>query len=335
VRTAGRAGRRARAKRSPGPVFMVIGAVALAVVLAAFMMGGDDESPEPEKPKAAVPRPPDKPATAPEPATTKTKHKPVTDRALEKVLQELMTQARQEEKTGNLQEAHNLFSRVIARAPPGTRYAVEAKAAAAIVEERLTAEVGIKGAPRKWIKVRDSEKAGQDFAEREEEFWTRLGNFDVRTVKEETEKLLKQTRAGSAERAAIGLAVAKMRYIESLLAVLQTRADSLAGADARWRNFDYEASEQLLVLGADEKGVVLKDLDMGIERKLAWREIPAQVRIAFLETLRNPKSATETLWLGAYCKLLGDGAAEQYFDYALMLDSSPEMKAQIKALKGN
>jgi hypothetical protein len=341
VRTAGRAGRRARAKRSPGPVYMLIGAVALAVVLGAFMMGGDDESPEPVKPKAAVPRPPDRPATDPGTgpgsgsATTKTTHKPVNDRALEKDLQELLVQARQEEKTGNLQEAYNLFSRVIARAPAGTRYAVEARKAAVIVEERLSAELGIKRAPRKWIKVRDSEKAGQDFAEREEEFWKRLGNFDVRTVKEETEKLLKQTRAGSAERAAIGLAAAKMRYIESLLAIVQTRADSLAGADARWRNFDYEASEQLLVLGADENGVVLKDLDMGNERKLTWREIPAQVRIAFLETLRNPKSATETLWLGAYCKLLGDGAAEQYFDYALMLDSSPEMKAQIKALQGN
>jgi len=335
VRTAGRKGRRARAKRSPGPAFMVIGGVALAVVLAAFLMGGDDETPEPRKPKAVRPRTPDTPATTPDPANPKTKHKAVTDKDLERDLKELMAQARQEEKTGNLEEAHNLFSRVIARAPPGTRYAVEAKAAAVIVEERLSAEVGIKRAPRKWIKVRDSEKAGQDFAEREKEFWTRLGNFDVRTVKEETEKLLNKTRAGSAERVAIGLAVAKMRYIESLLSILQTRADSLAGADARWRNFDYEASEQLLVLGADENGVVLKDLDMGNERKLAWREIPAQVRIAFLETLRNPKSATETLWLGAYCKLLGDGAAEQYFDYALMLDSGPEMKAQIRALQGN
>ena len=74
---------------------------------------------------------------------------------------------------------------------------------------------------------------------------------------------------------------------------------------------------------------------MGVERKLSWREIAVPVRIAFLETLRNPKSATETLWLGAYCKLLGAGAAEQYFDYALMLDSSPDMKAQIKALRGN
>jgi hypothetical protein len=334
VRGAGR-GRRARAKRAPGPTYMIIGAVALAVVLGAFLMGDDEESPEPKKPKAGLPRAPAPPTPTPEPAKPTKKYKPVADKALERDLRELMAQAKQEEKTGNLQEAHYLYTRVLVKAPPETRYAVEARAAAVAVEERLTAEVGIKRAPRKWISVRDSEKAGQDFAAREEEFWTRLGNFEIQTVKEETEKLLRKTRAGSAERAAIGLAVDKMRYIESLLSILQTRADSLSGADARWNNFDYEASEELMVLGADENGVTLKDQDMGTERKVPWREIPAQVRIAFLETLRNPKSATETLWLGAYCKLVGDGAADQYFDYALMLDSGPEMKAQIKALKGN
>ncbi|MHC4819587.1 MAG: serine/threonine protein kinase [Planctomycetota bacterium] len=334
VRGAGR-GRRARAKRAPGPTYMIIGAVALAVVLGAFLMGDDEESPEPKKPKAGLPRAPAPPTPTPEPAKPTKKYKPVADKALERDLRELMAQAKQEEKTGNLQEAHYLYTRVLVKAPPETRYAVEARAAAVAVEERLTAEVGIKRAPRKWISVRDSEKAGQDFAAREEEFWTRLGNFEIQTVKEETEKLLRKTRAGSAERAAIGLAVDKMRYIESLLSILQTRADSLSGADARWNNFDYEASEELLVMGANETGVTLKDQTMGTDRMLAWRDIPVQVRIAFLETLRNPKSATETLWLGAYCKLVGDGAADQYFDYALMLDSGPEMKAQIKALKGN
>ncbi len=335
VRAAGRKGRRARATRSTGPVYMVFGAVALAVVLGLFMMGGEEETPEP-KPKAKVPKAPEPPPPpTPEPAKPGKKYTAVTDRALEKDLKDLMAQAKQEERTGNLQEAHSLYTRVLVKAPAGSRYAEEAKKAAVAVEERLSKEVGIQRAPRKWISVRDSEQAGQDFAKREEEFWTRLGNFEVKTVKEETEKLLRKTRAGSPERAAIQLAVAKMRYIESLLAVVQTRADSLAGADARWKNFDYEASEELVVLGANEDGVTLKDMNMGTDRKLPWREIPAQVRIAFLEALRNPKSATETLWLGAYCKLLGDGAADQYFDYALMLDSSPDMKTQIKALKGN
>ena len=337
VRGAGRSGRRARAKRAPGPTYMVIGAVALAVVLGLFLIGGDEEIPEePKKPKAGPSRAPPTPTpTSTGSATTTKKHKAVQDKALEKDLQDLMEQARQEERTANLQEAHNLYSRVLAKAPPDSRYAVEAKAAAVAVEKRLAGEVGIKRAPRKWTSVRDSEQAGQDFAAKEQEFWTRLGNFEVQIVKAEIEKLLKKTRSGSAERAAIVLAVAKMRYIESLLSVVQTRADSLAGADARWKNFDYEASEELMVLGADENGVTLKDQDMGTERKVPWREIPAQVRIAFLETLRNPKSATETLWLGAYCKLMGDASANQYFDYALMLDSSPDMKTQIKALKGN
>ncbi|MHC4134930.1 MAG: serine/threonine protein kinase [Planctomycetota bacterium] len=335
VRAEERKGRRARRQRSAGPAYIAVGGVVLAVLLALVLMGGDDESPEPKKPKADLPRAPVSPPPTPGLAKPKQRHKEVTDKSLEKDLRELLAQAGQEERTGNLQEAHYLYTRVLVKAPPDSRYAAEAKAAAVVVEERLAAEVGIKRAPRKWITVRDSEQAGQEFAAKEQDFWTKLGNFEVQTVKDETEKLLKKTRAGSAERAAIELAMAKMRYIESLLSILQTRADSLAGADARWNNFDYEASEELLVMGADENGVTLKDYDMGTDRKLPWREIPAQVRIAFLETLRNPKSATETLWLGAYCKLLGDGAAEQYFNYALMLDSGPEMKAQIKALKGN
>ncbi|MHC4971844.1 MAG: serine/threonine protein kinase [Planctomycetota bacterium] len=333
VRGAGR-GRRARAKRAPGPTYMIVGAVALAVVLGAFLMGGDEGTPESE-PKANLPQAPPPPTPTPDPPKPTKKYKEITDKALAKDLRELMAQAKQEEKTGNLQEAHYLYTRVLVKAPADSRYADEARAAAVAVEERLTAEVGIKRAPRKWISVRDSEKAGQDFAKREKEFWTRLGNFEIQTVKDETDKLLRKTRTGSAERAAIEFAVAKMRYIESLLSILQTRADSLSGADARWNNFDYEAGEGLLVMAADETGVTLKDQDMGTNRMLPWREIPIQVRIAFLETLRNPKSATETLWLGAYCKLVGDAAAEQYFDYALMLDSGPDMKAQIKALKGN
>jgi len=169
--------------------------------------------------------------------------------------------------------------------------------------------------------------------ERQEKFWEMLSNFDVTTVKAEVQKLIDRTREGSAERAAIQLALDKMRYVESLLRIMESRAASLPASQADWHLFDMSVEEGFLVVAANERGVQLNDPEYGNEKELRWAAISSGARVAFLEALRNPKSATETLWLGAYCKLLGEGAAEQYFSYALMLDSSPEMKAQIKALR--
>jgi len=56
--------------------------------------------------------------------------------------------------------------------------------------------------------------------------------------------------------------------------------------------------------------------------------------VSFLEALRNPVSGTETLWLGAYCLLIGEGPADRYFDFALDLDPSPQMRAEVSALRG-
>jgi hypothetical protein len=55
--------------------------------------------------------------------------------------------------------------------------------------------------------------------------------------------------------------------------------------------------------------------------------------VSFLDRLRNPESAVESLWMGYFCQLIGDGRAEQYYEFALQLDSGKEMRETIQGLK--
>jgi serine/threonine protein kinase len=331
----GRAARRARRRRSSGPTSVAVGGIVLAGVVALFLTGGGDDDADrtPAKPTAPPPQPV---ATQPKPPEPAKQPKTVVSRDLQRDLKELMEQARREEKAGNLTEALYLYQRVLVKAPSDSRHAVEANAAARGIRTRLDAAAqGIKRPKKTWITAKESEQAGQEFAERQEEFWKMLARFDVSAVKHAAQQLLERTREGSAERAAIELALAKMRYVESLHSIMTARASGLPLVQARWNNYDYDADEELIVLNADERGVELKDEGYGTTKVLEWARIPADIRVAFLEALRNPRNATETLWLGAYCKLVGSGTAEQYFSYALMLDSSPEMKEQVAALRGD
>jgi len=324
-----------RRSQSQANLYLGLGAVIVIGLIVLLLAGrkGDEEDTGGAAQTENVPPPP--------PVEQKPEEKPdkpveIEDKTLEQALKDLLADGKREEKTGNLTEALLLYQRVLVKAPPNSRYAVEAKAAAELVKGRLEAERGEKeGIQRKYISISASEKAGQEFVEKQPEFWRRLTDFEVSSVKQEAEALRDRTREGSAERAAIELALDRMRYVESLLGIIGSRAAALSEEKASWSQYDMDEERDFLITGAGEKGINLRDEETGANEVKPWSAVSARQRILFLDALRNPSSATETLWLAAYCKLLGqDGAMERYCDYALMLDQSPEFRAQVTALRG-
>jgi hypothetical protein len=276
--------------------------------------------------------PQDTPSPAPPPVQEPTK--PVVKLPADKQVQDLIDKAKREELTGNYQEALDLYQQALVKAPADSPQFAEAKGAAELVMDRLLVEKGQKGRPeKKFITARESDAAGKEFEERKPEFWRRLADFDVETVKKDTQALLDRTREGSPERAAIEETIARMRYVESLLGILQARAASVSGEKSRWSRYDPMAEREYTVMGAGVDGIRLREDETGLMSTKPWAAVPATVRIAFLEGLRNPVSGTETLWLGAYCVLVGEGPADRYFEYAMALDPSAQMRAQISALR--
>jgi serine/threonine-protein kinase len=321
-----------RAKSRQSSLGLAVGAGVILLVGAIFLLSGGGEEPPAQEPEAEQP-----PSPAPPPVQDKPRPavpKPVEDKTLDQELRDLIESAEREERTGNFQEALLIYQRVLVKAPPDSRYATEAKAAAQLVRDRLVVEKGLgPGSGKKWISARDSEKAGKEFEERRAEFWRRITDFDIDGVKRDAQALLDQTREASSERAAIEETLSKMRYVESLLGILSARATSVTGEKAQWAQYDMTEEKPLTVMGADGKGIQLRDDELGTTTVKPWSEVAPAVRIAFLEAMRNPGSATETLWLGAYCLLVGEGAADRYFDMALMLDNGAEIRAQVTALR--
>ncbi len=315
-------GGRSRSKQSS--VWLLAGgAVLLLVVLLLVLSGGGDDS----APQQAT----QTPSPAPPPVKEEKKPEP----ALPPDLRDLLDMAKREEQTNNFEEALSLYRRVIVKAPAESAVAKQAQAAVELIKDRLQVEKGQKVAPdKKWITASQSEQAGKEFEERKAEFWRRLSDFDVAKVKEDAQALLDRTREGSPERAAIDATLARMRYVESLLGIVQTRAASVSGEKSKWTRYEPMAERESTVMGAGPLGIQLRDDDAGTTTVRPWSDLSAAIRIDFLEGLRNAGSATETLWVGAYCILVGaDARAERYFEYALQLDSSPQMRAQVTAIR--
>jgi hypothetical protein len=285
-----------------------------------------DESTTASEPQNPSPEPP--PVTEPK--------KPVADlppdKELERELKDLLDMAKREESTGNYQEALSLYLRVIVKAPRESSYAAQAKGAADLIRDRLKVEKGQKTSDRRFITARGSEEAGREFEARKEEFWRRLGDFDVEGVKTDAQALLDRTREGTAERAAIEETLAKMRYVESLLGIVQSRAAGLPADKARWSLYDdSDPDREFTILGASDKGVELREDATGEVRTKPGPEIPGAVRVSLMEEMRNPTSGTETMWLGAYCLLIGEDRADTYLDRAIDLD--PSVRSQVTALR--
>jgi len=326
--------RRARSRRrqesSSAPVFAAIGGVVLLLIVAFLVLGGDKDEPKPENvPEPVAEEPPAQPSKPKE-----TEHRPVEDKSLEQTLKELLADAKREERTGNWIEAHTLYQRVVVKAPPDSQYYAEAKAAAEIIARRLKRERGRPGEGPRYISPRASEKVGKEFDEDVPGILDLLKTFDVAAAKERVEGFRKRTREATPERARMEALLERVGIIESLLSVAQTRASSLSGDKSSWFTYDPQTLDDLTITGASEEGIEVRDEANGTTRTLMWQNIAAPTRVAFLEAVRNPRNATETMWLGYYCKLIGSDAAERYFNYALVIDSGPGMRKQVEALKG-
>ncbi len=318
----------ARSRAQKSYVWAVAGGgVLLLIVLLLIVSGGDDESRN-EATQAPSPAPPplDKKEEKKEPLLP-------ADKALEAELKRLLADAQREEATGNFEAALDIYRTVIIKAPKGSPFATEAQGAAEIVIDRLKVEKGMKTADRKFISARASEEAGKEFEARKAEFWRRLSDFEVEAVKADAQALIERTRPGSPERTAIEETLSRMRYVESLFGIVQARAASMSGEKSKWTRYDPMAEREFTVMGAGAAGIELRDDETNTTTTRPWTAVPPGMRIEFLEALRNAGSATETLWLGAYCVLVGEDRADRYFDYALQLDSSPQMRQQVTALR--
>jgi len=303
--------------------------VVLLIGLLLVVSGGDDESKN-EATQTPSPAPP-----LVEKKEKEKKEEPAlpADRTLEAELKRLLGDAQREESTGNFEAALDIYRTIIIKAPKGSSVAKEAQGAADVVIDRLKVEKGMKTADRKFITARASEEAGKEFEARKAEFWRRLSDFDVAQVKADAQALIERTRPGSPERGAIEETLSRMRYVESLLGIVQARAASVTGEESKWSRYDPMADREFTVMGAGVDGIQLRDDETNTTTTRPWTAIPPAMRVEFLEALRNAGSATETLWLGAYCILVGEDRAERYFDYALQLDSSPQMRQQVTALR--
>jgi serine/threonine protein kinase len=338
TRATGRARRAARTRHgsssSSSLAPLAIGGVLiLALLLYLLMSGSDDDEgtegltqperrPEPERTADRTPEPDQPERDVP------------LEQKLENDIKALIEQARREETTGNLQQALDLWRRVLTKSPPESRYYKEALAAKKGVEGRLKAERGFDRPKREYVSVPESEAAGREFAEKEAEFKRRITEFQLKGVRTELEDLVKRTREGSAERGAIDLALQRLEPIEHLFAIVEARAPSLQGQKREWFTYDFDAKPDELVVKVSSEGVELQTEGSASGRTVAWSAIDPAVRIAFIEAMRNPKSGRETMWLGYYCQLVGDPRAEQYYTYAEMNDNSPAMRKAIAALKG-
>jgi hypothetical protein len=334
----GTARRAAQRKSAPTTQIMAIGGVVVLLIIAvAFLMSGGDEpdtgskwgrNPPPDKPDPVDPEPtkPDKPVV------------PIDDALLARC-NKLIAEARQEETTGNHLVALSLYHRVVKMARKGSAPYDEALAAYKALLPLVKKETGDEVDPEAektaptHISVEQSEAAGEEFAGRKDEFLSRLRQFDVSTVKLDLKGFADRTRAASPERLAVEAIFERAVYVEELLKLAEARAGSLSGGDAVWASYDLMADPAIIVMGASEKGLAVKNEDSKLETTKGWGSIPAQVLVSFLDRLRNPESAVESLWMGYFCQLIGDGRAEQYYEFALQLDSGKEMRETIQGLK--
>ena len=141
-----------------------------------------------------------------------------------------------------------------------------------------------------------------------------------------------QTREESKERTEMEHYLKRVDYMEGLLGMATGRAHGLSGEKASWDYFDHTAPGGLIVMGADDKGIQLKDEESESEEVERWDDVSPRVLVRFFDALRNEDSANHNLWLGYFCTLIEHDAAEIYFDYAKLKDSSPAMAEAIREI---
>ena len=329
--------RRASSSNNTG-LFLGGGVVVLALV-GFLMFGGGQKNDEGEadagKPPVTggnTPKPKPDPVK-PDPGKTTTRTK--LSRKDKKEIEDALREARKFEKKKEWSVALAHYRKILLT--PGAQDTPEFKIAtdaAAMLTKVINAERKDQrsGRPRR-ISAYDSIQAGKEFEQKREAWTKRLKKFDgVRVVKEMSE-YIKRTKEDTEERGAIDLAIKRAKYIESLIKMAEARAHGLEGGKELWNTHDMNAAPGLIITGATEKGIQIKDEEEGTTETKEWDEIDPSVLIGFLDNLRSAQNTNEALWLGYYCMLLGDGRSSLYFDFAAN-DESAEMKAELRALRG-
>jgi serine/threonine protein kinase len=319
-----RAGRRGRSASSSSSTAVLggIGAVVLVVLLFLALRG----SKTPEKTGSTNPAP-----VLPNPAATAASKDPVakppplkTEPTNEERARGIFDEAKEAEKGDDLERAQGLYSRVVQLLEPSHELYQRAKAASDELLKVLAERK--KGRRKPYITLSDSEKAGAEFEEQRAKFDSMAGQLRVAEVKGELERLHGRTRPFTPERDAIEAAMERLGLVEKLLGMAQGRAHSLSDGKEKWVRYDLGSEGDLIVMSADDKGVNLKSTLTGVESQRRWSDISPRTLLPFLDALRSPKSAKETLWLAYFCRLNGLEDAGTYFDLVTVLDDSPEMR---------
>ena len=343
-RTTGKAVRRAKRQQSGiDPMIAIGGGVVLLLIILFVVMSsnkGDDPGVDPALANAnANANTPSVHKRTPVKKTPikKAPRKPTDGQpklGKEERIKVYLRDARSAEKAEKLTEALFWYQQVMQYASSDSREYQEAEVSAKTIRQMIDEKAGgTQSSRRKRITRKMNEAAGVEFDEKLPQFRERTLHFELTNVKNELKKLRGNTRDKTEERLKIDAEFARIERIEKAFGIVPARAGALPEEKVVWNNYDAAASIDLVVTGANEVGVQVFDEQEEQAKTLKWGDIPVPVRISFLEALRNQGSAEETVWLGYYCKLVGDERASQYFDFARMLDPTPEMARRIRELR--
>jgi len=325
-RGAARRGSTAASGSNSTAMIGIAGTVVVLIAVLFFLMSGDKDEPEPEKIAVKpVVKVADKPKK--EPAKPKEEPKATGDEALD----ELMKSAKGEERTGNLREALDLYKRVMQKTGGDKENPYYKEAAGAVKEVRKAIKAAKGGTGKGRITLRMSEDAAREFDEKLPEFRKLLTSFQVQIVIDQIEKLQARMRKDSPALTRVEAVMQDVNILNDLLGIVQGRAQSLGGGKEKWMLYDMTGDPDEIVMGADTRGVELRNTANSATRILAWSQMPRDAAISLLDALRAPTSATDAFRLGYYCHVIGDDRADLYFDMAIRSDST--LGADVKRVK--
>ena len=333
--------RRGRAKSSSAmPLAIGGGAIVLLGVVGFFVFGGsgDDEPKDDDgKAKVVAEKPAENAGDAKKPDRPKRPKRDDATRVADQKVRELLRSAQAAEKKEELEVAQGIYTQVLTQAPAGSKASKAATAALKRIKETIEKEAGGTQSERrkKVIRRRESADAGKEFLERRPEIFALLKTFQISKALEEFDGFRQRTREDSDERKTIEEWARKLGYIRSLISIMEARGGALQDERAEWFTYDPETEEDLRILSISEKGVELRDEAQNATRVRPWIDISVDVRIALLEACRNPRNATETLWVAYWCRLAGSDKAERYFDLANRIDKSQPIRELAKELRAD
>ena len=197
------------------------------------------------------------------------------------------------------------YQQIVQLADSGSPDYKTAKDKAKAVRDKIDARGDTQSSRRRYITRKMSEAMGAEFDKARDDLRKRALEFDLKAVRAEIERMHKGTRDKTPERERIDAELVRLGRIEKVFGTVPSRAGGLPENKIVWNRYDRVANPDLIVQGADQKGVQLYDEVAEQKKTIPWREIAPTIRLSFLEALRNGNSAEETALLGYYARLLG------------------------------